>query len=120
MGPSSPGRNGTHVHDLRSRTSERPFGGEVARLLRDRIVAGHASARRTCRRRRGRQPEAGAMTHDTIVALAVLGVVGQVLAFLFVAVVLADGLGWRRPLHAVRSAMWGYELWAAFVVSSIV
>jgi len=59
------------------------------------------------------------MTHRTIVALAVLGVVGQILALLFVAAVLGDSLGWRRPLHVVRSALWGYELWAAFAVSSI-
>jgi disulfide bond formation protein DsbB len=59
------------------------------------------------------------LTHNTIVTLAALGVLGQILALLFVAVVLSDGLGWRQPLHAVRSALWGYELWAAFVVSAI-
>ena len=59
------------------------------------------------------------MTHDTIVALAVLGVVGQILAVLFLAAALTNVFGWRPPLQAVRSALWGYELWAAFVVSSI-
>ena len=59
------------------------------------------------------------MTHDTIVALAVLGVAGQVLA---VAGLFACGLalvGIGRPLAAIRSALWGYELWAAFVVAAI-
>jgi disulfide bond formation protein DsbB len=59
------------------------------------------------------------MTHDTIVTLAVLGVVGQALAAL---VLLAAGLalaGARRPLAAVRAAVWGYELWAAFVVAAV-
>ncbi len=59
------------------------------------------------------------MTHDTIVALAYLGVVGEVIAGLFLLILLAAGLGLRSPLQAVRAALWGYELWAAFVVSSI-
>jgi disulfide bond formation protein DsbB len=59
------------------------------------------------------------MTHDTIVALAVLGVVGQVLAGLLILVGLAAAAGVRGPLRAVRSALWGYELWAAFVVAAI-
>lgn len=48
------------------------------------------------------------MTHDVIVALAALGVAAQVLIVLFV-------LFWRYA----RRLLWGYELWAAFVVSSI-
>ena len=59
------------------------------------------------------------MTHDTIVALAVLGVAGQVIAVLFVLVVAAAGFGVSRPLAWLRAALWGYELWAAFVVSSV-
>jgi disulfide bond formation protein DsbB len=59
------------------------------------------------------------MTHDVIVLLATLGVVGQVLAGLFILVVLAALFGLRAPLAAIRSALWGYELWAAFIVSSI-
>ena len=58
-------------------------------------------------------------THDVIVGLAVLGVVGQVAALLFVAVVAADGLGLPGPLQTLRAAVWGYELWAAFAVSSV-
>lgn len=59
------------------------------------------------------------MTHDTIVALAVLGVIGQVIAGLLILVGLAAAVGVRGPLRAVRSALWGYELWAAFVVAAI-
>src|SRR5437764_6306018 len=59
------------------------------------------------------------MTHDVIVALAVLGVVAQVLGGLFILVGLAALLGARAPLRAVRRVLWGYELWAAFVVAAI-
>ena len=59
------------------------------------------------------------MTHDAIVALAVLGVAGQVIAVGYVLVVALAGFGVVRPLELVRTAIWGYELWAAFLVSSI-
>jgi disulfide bond formation protein DsbB len=59
------------------------------------------------------------MTHDTIVALAVLGVVGQVLAGLMILGGAAAVLGARGPLRMLREAIWGYELWAAFVVAAI-
>jgi len=59
------------------------------------------------------------MTANTITVLAALGVVAQVLAGLGILVALLAVLGIREPLDAVRSAIWGYELWAAFVVSSI-
>jgi len=59
------------------------------------------------------------MTHDLIVALAALGVVGQVLAGLAILVVLAAALGLRGPLASARRALWGYELWAAFIVAAI-
>jgi len=59
------------------------------------------------------------MIHDTIVTLSALGVVGQALALAFVVVAAAAVVGVRSPLAAVRSAVWGYELWLAFVVSSV-
>ena len=59
------------------------------------------------------------MTHDTIVALAVLGVVGQVFAALLILIGLAALAGARGPLRAVRRLLWGYELWAAFVVAAV-
>jgi disulfide bond formation protein DsbB len=59
------------------------------------------------------------MTHDTIVALAVLGVIGQVIGGLLILVGLLALAGVRGPLRALREAIWGYELWAAFVVAAI-
>jgi disulfide bond formation protein DsbB len=48
------------------------------------------------------------VTHAVIVLLAVLGVVAEALVVLFVV--------FRR---SARRLLWGYELWAAFVVASI-
>ncbi len=59
------------------------------------------------------------MTHDTIVALSVLGVVGQVLVVVMLVVGLLALVGVRGPLDALRRLLWGYELWAAFVVAAI-
>ncbi len=59
------------------------------------------------------------MTHDTIVGLAVLGVIGQVLAGLTIAVALAARAGLPAPLRVLRSLLWGYELWAAFLVAAV-
>ena len=58
------------------------------------------------------------MTHDVIVALAVLGVIGQVIAGALILVALAAPVA-PSPLAAIRGALWGYELWAAFVVAAI-
>jgi len=59
------------------------------------------------------------VTQDTVIALSVLGVVGQVLVALgLVAGVLALA-GVRGPLDAIRNLLWGYELWGAFVVAAI-
>jgi hypothetical protein len=59
------------------------------------------------------------VTKDVIDALAVAGVVGQVLAALFALAVSAAAFGARGPFRWVRGALWGYELWAAFLVSSV-
>lgn len=59
------------------------------------------------------------MTHDVVVLLAVLGVVGQVLAVLLLVVAVAAALGARGPLATLRRLVWGYELWAAFVVAAV-
>ena len=59
------------------------------------------------------------MTHHVIVALAALGVVGQVLGGVLLFVGIAAAAGLRTPLRALRNAGWGYELWAAFVVAAI-
>jgi disulfide bond formation protein DsbB len=59
------------------------------------------------------------MTHDVIVALAALGVAGQVLGGALILVGLAAAAGLRAPFRALRDAAWGYELWAAFVVAAV-
>ena len=59
------------------------------------------------------------MTQDTIVALSVLGVVGQVLIVLALIVGVLALVGVRGPLAAIRNLLWGYELWGAFVVAAI-
>jgi disulfide bond formation protein DsbB len=59
------------------------------------------------------------MTHDVIVVLAVLGVAGQVLGGILILVALLAVAGVRGPLDALRRALWGYELWTAFVVAAI-
>jgi len=57
--------------------------------------------------------------HNTIVALSVLGVIGQVLIALLLLVGLLALVGVRGPLDWIRRLLWGYELWAAFVVAAI-
>jgi disulfide bond formation protein DsbB len=59
------------------------------------------------------------MTHRLIVVLAVLGVVGQVLVAGLVLLALLWLFGRKQPLRAVRSGLWGYELWLAFLVAAI-
>ena len=59
------------------------------------------------------------MTHDVIVTLAVLGVIGQAVVALLVLLVLLWLAGFRKPLTRVRSLIWGYELWLAFLVAAI-
>jgi disulfide bond formation protein DsbB len=59
------------------------------------------------------------MTHDTIVILSVLGVIGQVLIGIMILVGLLAVFGVRGPLNAIRRLLWGWELWAAFVVAAI-
>ena len=59
------------------------------------------------------------MTRDVINALAVAGVVGQVLAALFALAAAISALGAAGPFRWIRRALWGYELWAAFLVSSV-
>jgi disulfide bond formation protein DsbB len=52
------------------------------------------------------------MTHAVVSMLAVLGLVGQIL-FVALVVALLVARDWLRNL------LWGYELWAAFVVAAI-
>ena len=59
------------------------------------------------------------MTHDAIVVFAVLGVAGQVVLAVLVFVGIIALFGVRGPLDAVRRALWGYELWLAFLVAAL-
>jgi disulfide bond formation protein DsbB len=59
------------------------------------------------------------VTHDVIVVLSVLGVIGQVLTAGMLMIGLLALVGVRGPLNALRSGVEGYELWLAFVVASI-
>jgi len=59
------------------------------------------------------------VTHDVIVGLAALGVAGQAIAGVGLLVGAAAVLGWPRPLETLRALLWGYELWAAFLVAAI-
>ena len=54
-----------------------------------------------------------------IVALAALGVVGQLIAGVLVVAALLRLGGVRGPLDSIRSAIWGYELWLAFAVTAV-
>ena len=59
------------------------------------------------------------MTHNVIVLLAVLGVVGQVVVAVLVVAAVFRVAGIPGPLLGTRSAVWGYELWLAFVVTAV-
>lgn len=59
------------------------------------------------------------MTHDTIVALAALAVAGEAMVAVLALVGLLALAGVRGPIRVVRNGLWGYELWAAFVVAAI-
>jgi disulfide bond formation protein DsbB len=59
------------------------------------------------------------MTHDVIVLLAVLGVIGQVLFVVLAAIGLLALFGVRGPLTQLRLWLEGYELWLAFLVAAI-
>ena len=57
--------------------------------------------------------------HHAIQAFAWAGVVGQVIIVLFLLIGLLTLVGVRAPLATLRGWLWGYELWAAFVVAAI-
>ena len=59
------------------------------------------------------------MTHTVIVTLATLGVAGQLAAGLLVVAGVLRLAGVGAPLAALRSLVWGYELWLAFAVAAV-
>ena len=59
------------------------------------------------------------MTQNVITLLAVLGIVGQLAVALLLLAVLLRLVGEDGPLASIRAAIWGYELWLAFLVSAV-
>jgi disulfide bond formation protein DsbB len=59
------------------------------------------------------------VTQTTIDVLSALGVVAQALVAAAIVVAILAAVGVRGPLDAVRRSLWGYELWAGFLVASI-
>jgi disulfide bond formation protein DsbB len=59
------------------------------------------------------------VTHEVIVALAVLGVAGQALAALILVVLALRWLGVRVPARALERLVEGYELWLVFLVAAV-
>jgi disulfide bond formation protein DsbB len=59
------------------------------------------------------------MKRDAVFAISYAGVVGQVLIVLMLVIGVLALVGVRGPLNAVRRWLWGYELWAGFIVASI-
>lgn len=59
------------------------------------------------------------MTHDVIVFLAALGIVGQAIVAALVVLLLLRFAGLRRPLAWVRETIRDYELWLAFLVAAV-
>jgi disulfide bond formation protein DsbB len=56
---------------------------------------------------------------NELYVFSALGVAGQVLVALLLLIALLALLGVRGPLGMVRRLLWGYELWAGFVVASV-
>jgi disulfide bond formation protein DsbB len=61
----------------------------------------------------------GPMRTDALWAFSGLGVGGQVVIGLMLFIGLLALLGVRAPFNVMRGWLWGYELWAAFVVAAI-
>ncbi|HUZ15542.1 MAG TPA: disulfide bond formation protein B [Gaiellaceae bacterium] len=59
------------------------------------------------------------MARDVLYAYSYLGVAGQVLIALMLLLAMLALLGIRSPLDLLRRMLWGYELWAAFVVAAL-
>ena len=59
------------------------------------------------------------MIHDANVAFAALGVAGQVVGAALLLIGALAVVRVRSPLCLVRNAVWGYELWLAFVVAAV-
>src|SRR3974390_206456 len=56
---------------------------------------------------------------NEIYIFSVLGVIGQALLVVLLLIGLLALFGVRGPLDTLRRWLWGYELWAAFVVAAV-
>lgn len=61
----------------------------------------------------------GPVTQNVITVLAALGIVGQLSVGLLLLAGLLRVAGVQGPLTLIRAAIWGYELWLAFLVSAL-
>src|SRR5262245_35578192 len=59
------------------------------------------------------------MQRDALWAFSYLAVAGQVLVALLLVLTVLWLVGVRGPLETLRRWLWGYELWAAFVVAAV-
>ena len=59
------------------------------------------------------------MWQDGVWVFSGLGVAGQALVALLLLIGLLALLGNRGPLEKLRGWLWGYELWAAFIVAAV-
>src|SRR5437773_798923 len=59
------------------------------------------------------------MTRDGVYVFSGLGVAGQAVVALLLLIGALAVLGLRGPLAALRRWLWGYELWAAFLVAAV-
>ena len=59
------------------------------------------------------------MAVDGVWIVSTLGVLGQVLLVLLAVIGLLALFGVRGPLDTLRGWLWGYELWAAFLVAAV-
>ena len=59
------------------------------------------------------------MRRDAVFAFSYLGVAGQVVIALLLLLAVLAAVGVRGPLDTFRRWLWGYELWAGFVVASV-
>jgi disulfide bond formation protein DsbB len=59
------------------------------------------------------------MTRDGVWVFSGLGVLGQVLVAILLLICVLALFGVRGPLDTLRGWLWGYELWAAFVVAAV-
>jgi disulfide bond formation protein DsbB len=59
------------------------------------------------------------MKRDGVFVLSYLGVAGQVIIVILLLLAVLALVGVRAPLDTLRRWLWGYELWAGFLVAAV-